>query len=164
MARPVDKWFSMRTDYFGRDAYTLGFANISPAAQALYVAGIAYACRWGIDYAFKSQTDHVGIRRRMPVVNELVERGFWVPLTDQQYGICHEGHLWRRGTPLQRRSIPVHVRAAVYERDGYACVECGSTERLSLDHVWPYSMGGQDTLENLRVLCRSCNSRKGARV
>ncbi len=39
-----------------------------------------------------------------------------------------------------------------------------STGDLSLDHIYPWSLGGPDTVENLRVLCRSCNSRKGANV
>lgn len=63
-----------------------------------------------------------------------------------------------------RRSIPKAVRRAVFERDGAECQECSSTENLSLDHIIPWSLNGPDTVENLRVLCRSCNSRKGARV
>lgn len=66
----------------------------------------------------------------------------------------------RRSRPF----IPKVTREAVYARDGRQCVECSSRQRLSLDHIWPYSRGGGDDLENLRTLCVSCNSRKGARV
>lgn len=59
--------------------------------------------------------------------------------------------------------ISATTRRAVYERDGCACVECGATERLSLDHIVPRSRGGGSGIDNLRVLCISCNSRKGAR-
>lgn len=63
-----------------------------------------------------------------------------------------------------RPAIPKRIREAVYARDGYQCVECHATEALSLDHILPYSLGGPDTIENLRVLCIPCNSRKGARI
>lgn len=64
----------------------------------------------------------------------------------------------------QRPHIPLAIRREVMGRDGYQCLDCGATDRLSLDHVVPYSHGGPDTVENLRVLCQPCNSRKGNRV
>jgi 5-methylcytosine-specific restriction endonuclease McrA len=73
---------------------------------------------------------------------------------------------WQRGIDpdKKRPAIPRALRGEVYERDGHACVECGTTQALSLDHIYPFSLGGPDTLDNLRTLCRSCNSRKGARI
>ena len=43
------------------------------------------------------------------------------------------------------------------------CSVCGGTEDLTGDHIVPRSRGGSSTRENLRVLCRGCNSRKGDR-
>lgn len=63
-----------------------------------------------------------------------------------------------------RAPIPQEIRDEVYARDGYACVKCGATEDLTLDHIHPWSLGGPDTADNLRVLCRSCNSRKSNRI
>lgn len=63
-----------------------------------------------------------------------------------------------------RDYIPKSVRAAVYERDGWRCLHCGTGAELSLDHIIPWSHGGPDTDENLQTLCRPCNSSKGARV
>ena len=66
--------------------------------------------------------------------------------------------------PVYRKgSIPYAKRLATFKRDGFQCAECSSTEDLSIDHVVPERHGGTLELENLRVLCKSCNSRKGAR-
>ena len=61
-------------------------------------------------------------------------------------------------------SIPPALRAAVYERDGYRCVDCGTGEDLSCDHVIPESLGGPTTLANLVTRCVPCNRRKGVRL
>jgi len=64
----------------------------------------------------------------------------------------------------KRPKIDPTVRRKVFNRDGHACLHCGSTKRLSLDHIKPYSLGGPDTFENLQTLCLSCNCKKGAKV
>lgn len=64
----------------------------------------------------------------------------------------------------RRRPIPADVRNRVFERDGWACLTCGTDQHLTLDHIQPWSRGGSDDENNLCTLCRSCNSRKGARV
>lgn len=50
----------------------------------------------------------------------------------------------------------------VYARHGDICKECGTDENLTIDHIIPLARGGTNKLENLQVLCKSCNSRKGA--
>ena len=44
---------------------------------------------------------------------------------------------------------------------GNCCSYCGSTDRLSVDHVFSQRMGGKDTGDNLIYACRICNSSKG---
>jgi 5-methylcytosine-specific restriction endonuclease McrA len=41
-----------------------------------------------------------------------------------------------------------------------ACVWCGSTEKLELDHIIPRFMGGTNTRENCQTLCQPCNQWK----
>ena len=45
--------------------------------------------------------------------------------------------------------------------NGARCVYCGSTENLSVDHLFPCIKGGADHVENLVCSCKSCNSSKG---
>ena len=62
------------------------------------------------------------------------------------------------------RTIRGSVRKDVLRRDNYQCVYCGSTENLAIDHIFPFSRGGSNDAENLQVLCRDCNSSKGASI
>ena len=70
------------------------------------------------------------------------------------------------GLPLSRQSLPPKVRSMVYDRDRGICADCGEYleyERFTVDHIIPVSKGGGDDLHNLQVMCRPCNSSKGAR-
>ena len=40
------------------------------------------------------------------------------------------------------------------------CVRCGATERLEVDHIVPVSRGGTNEIDNLQMLCKSCNASK----
>jgi len=54
------------------------------------------------------------------------------------------------------------IREQIIRRDG-CCQMCGTEERLSVDHIVPRTLGGDDNPSNLQVLCSSCNSAKGGR-
>lgn len=70
-------------------------------------------------------------------------------------------HQQTRAQKRQRPHIPNSIRAFVMKRDGYKCQFCGATRRLQLDHIVRFRDGGPDTPENLRVLCKPCNIRRG---
>lgn len=64
----------------------------------------------------------------------------------------------------KRRTIPAETQRLVRDRDENRCVLCGSHENLHLDHIIPFSQGGGNQPENLRVLCQTCNLKKGAGI
>ncbi len=64
----------------------------------------------------------------------------------------------------RRPPIPQTVNEPMWRRDRGRCVQCGSNQNIQFDHIIPYSKGGADSVENLQVLCRTCNLRKGARI
>ncbi len=65
------------------------------------------------------------------------------------------------GSGADGASVPVAVRAEVYQRDGGACTyvdpetrqRCGERRWLQLDHIVPRCRGGMSTTTNLRCLC-----------
>jgi len=63
------------------------------------------------------------------------------------------------------QGIPEHVKATVFQRDGGRCRQCGYVGKyIEYDHVIPRSKGGQNTVENIQLLCRECNLKKGSRI
>src|SRR3546814_4540040 len=54
---------------------------------------------------------------------------------------------------FQQPSRWVDIRQEALARDGNACILCGSTEALEVDHIPPVFRGGRPDMENLRVLC-----------
>jgi hypothetical protein len=68
------------------------------------------------------------------------------------------------GAPGERHSrvIPQDVKIAVAARDQGKCVDCGTTTDLHFDHKIPWSKGGTNTVNNIQLMCGSCNRRKGA--
>ncbi len=50
-------------------------------------------------------------------------------------------------------------RIAVFERDGYACIWCGSLEKLNADHIKSFAHFPElrFAIDNGRTLCRPCH-------
>jgi hypothetical protein len=78
--------------------------------------------------------------------------------------------------PIQRyfeeKSIPRHdtnrdpnyrLRFIVMKRDSFKCCACGASPaknpavELHVDHITPWSKGGETTMDNLQTLCSKCN-------
>ena len=61
------------------------------------------------------------------------------------------------------RAISEKLRYQVLKRDNFKCCACGASPakdpsvELHIDHIIPWSKGGESTLENLQTLCSKCN-------
>ena len=60
-------------------------------------------------------------------------------------------------------SVSKRMRFEVLRRDNHTCRYCGRSApqvKLTIDHVIPEALGGQDVPENLVAACEDCNSGK----
>ena len=61
------------------------------------------------------------------------------------------------------RDVNLQLRFKVFQRDNFKCCICGRSPattqglELQVDHIKPWSKGGETTLDNLQTLCRDCN-------
>ena len=57
------------------------------------------------------------------------------------------------------------MRRRVFDTYGYKCMKCEATDFLAIDHIKPYSLYPDLSMDfdNLQVLCRSCNTSKSNR-
>ena len=65
---------------------------------------------------------------------------------------------------IKRKSYSDDVRKLIYIKAGGRCELCGRKillDDMTLDHVNPLSMGGDDDVENLSCTCYPCNLFKG---
>lgn len=80
---------------------------------------------------------------------------------------CHTTHPTGRPCPARPRWGGRRTQALKDQlllRDGHTCQNCGrgvTRPEAHTDHKVPRAMGGSDTLENLQILCSTCNLAKG---
>lgn len=74
--------------------------------------------------------------------------------SEKSYSVKH-----RHRTP---RDINNRLRVKVLYRDKSRCCLCGASAKdptvtLHVDHIFPWSKGGETVMENLQTLCSKCN-------
>ena len=65
--------------------------------------------------------------------------------------------------PQYKKSYSDEERKIIYNKSGGRCELCGQRllfEEMTLDHIVPLSMGGEDSMENLQTACYACNQFK----
>lgn len=67
----------------------------------------------------------------------------------------------------EKRGFTIEQRRLIWHSDkSKRCAECGEPltwNNFTIDHIKAYSRGGRTTISNARLMCRRCNSKKGAR-
>ena len=115
----------------------------------------AYIRRWG------------GWRKALSAFVKRVNETGEAQVESIQPAVASSGAQGTPPTPGMPRSISLSLRYKVLSRDRFRCVICGAspakdgTVELHVDHVFPWSKGGQNTEGNLRTLCFKCNLGKG---
>lgn len=62
-----------------------------------------------------------------------------------------------------KRDINLRLRFLVLKRDNFKCCACGASPakdpsvELHIDHIFPWSKGGETVIDNLQTLCSKCN-------
>lgn len=62
-----------------------------------------------------------------------------------------------------KRDINLRMRFTVLRRDNFKCCACGASPakdpsvELHVDHIIPWSKGGETVIDNLQTLCSKCN-------
>ena len=85
-----------------------------------------------------------------------------VPEPVQTTGVAGAPQAKRRGS----RTVNWRLRFLTLRRDGFRCRTCGRSPanepgvELEVDHVVPWSDGGETELKNLQSLCQKCNGGK----
>ena len=83
---------------------------------------------------------------------------------------CQKSKGYHHNQRRVSRTISDKIRYQVFKRDHFKCCICGAspakdpTVELHIDHIIPWSKGGQNDLENLQTLCSSCNIGKSDSV
>lgn len=68
--------------------------------------------------------------------------------------------------PRTGRHVSWRLRFLVMRRDGFRCRQCGDSPAIAvgtilvIDHIVPYSKGGETLFGNLQTLCEVCNGGK----
>jgi len=87
----------------------------------------------------------------------------WIDLNSKSFGKPIILYFLENSLKKKRidRYIPLKIRKEILNKYKNKCVNCGSGENLEIDHIKPLSKGGTNDFDNLQILCKECNVKKG---
>lgn len=92
--------------------------------------------------------------------NIIIDRCLNIIIYSEKNNIKKESYQERK-KEAKNKLASLKFRAEVFNKYGDKCCKCGSRDNLCIDHVISIYNGGSDDINNLQVLCKSCNSVKG---
>ena len=103
-------------------------------------------------------------KKKIQIFDEGEIRLLITKITDKNGTYYNDRETWESICRVERGKVSSRMRFAIYERDEYKCVKCGSKKNLEIDHIIPVSKGGKSSFENLQTLCHHCNVLKGMEI
>jgi 5-methylcytosine-specific restriction endonuclease McrA len=96
-----------------------------------------------------------------PPNKKLKKKWFASIYLDQSFDLIKKDERLRNYTSSEWNK----AKRFIFSKYGEICLRCGSKENIHLDHIKPYSLFPELSLDldNLQPLCQSCNSSKGNR-
>lgn len=92
------------------------------------------------------------------IINDKTKEGF-----EKAISISVNTENIKKSKKRTNRIANLRQRFRVMKRDGFKCILCGASPannpglELHIDHIIPWSHGGETVEENLRTLCSHCN-------
>lgn len=117
------------------------------------------------DTGATAKTDKINEARIFLTTEKAKERMQKAPGKTKGYYILDVGTRLKYYVSNGRVKFPKEIRKMLYNNADGRCVLCGrkiAYEDMSLDHITPLSMGGEDDINNLQSTCESCNQFKGS--
>jgi len=192
--RPCPAWAADQADAFEAQARATEMSSILAPGRVADVASPSHAPARPIvppppplsrvkplaphRFAFQAtipQATHDKLRRAQELLGHRVPTGDLAALLDvaldalvaklEKRQCAATAKPQRRIRPTRSaRTVPAHVRRAVWKRDAGQCTfvgdtghRCDARDDLELDHVTPVARGGESTVDNLRLRCRAHN-------
>lgn len=95
---------------------------------------------------------------------------FWQAYTDAELRRYYQLPAVTKDVPVPdiEEKQPEGYRSALLSRENKKCRCCGRQlgkgVKLEIDHIIPVKMGGKTELDNLQILCKTCNLEKGTQL
>ena len=111
------------------------------------------------------KTDNINEARIFLTTEKAKERMQKAPGKTKGYYILDVGTRLKYYVSNGRVKFPKEIRKMLYNNADGRCVLCGRKivyDEMTLDHIKPLALGGEDNANNLQCTCEACNLFKGS--